>query len=62
MLAVQTDLAMKLVDAGISDAKVQQGLKQLQKKVVNAGRKLVPSTGKRTDTGKLLCLLSSQQI
>lgn len=45
---------MKLMDDGINNTKVQQGLKQLQKKLVNAGRKASPSTAKRTDIGGLL--------
>lgn len=45
---------MKLMDDGINNTKVQQGLKQLQKKLVNAGRKAPRSTAKRTDIGGLL--------
>lgn len=45
---------MKLMDDGINTPIVQQGLKQLQKKLVNAGRKAPPTTAKRTDIGGVL--------
>ena len=48
---------MKLMDDGIKNTKVKEGLKQLQKKLVNAGRKSPPSTAKRTDIGGSLYMV-----
>ena len=50
---LQIDLAMKLMECGITHAAVQQGLKQLQKKLVNAGRKVTRSSAKCTAGGEL---------
>lgn len=42
---------MRLMDLGIADSAVQQGLKQLQKKIVNAGKKLARSGPRPVVTG-----------
>ena len=43
---------MELMDFGINHTAVKQTLSQLQKKMVNAGRKVVSNTAQRTDTGE----------